>query len=148
VGPARVVVGRYGDVQSPVRAPDGLNYLLVTLPAGESWTYVPPPGHEVAWLAVSRGQVTSAKAEGAVETGEMAVFQPGLAPIALTAGQDGPATFVLASAVPHPHDLVTGYYSVHTSPEALAIGEAGIERLKARLTVDPNAPGTVPVFRG
>ena len=148
VGPARVVIGRYDDAQSPVRAPDGLNYLLVTLPAGESWTYVPPRGHEVAWLAVSRGQVTGAKTEGAVETGEMAVFKPGLAPIGLTAGQDGPATFVLASAVPHPHDLVTGYYSVHTSPEALAIGEAGIERLKTRLTVDPNAPGTVPVFRG
>ncbi len=142
VGPARVVIGRYGEAQSPVRAPDGLNYLLVTLQAGESWTYVPPHGHDVAWLAVSRGRVNT------VDTGEMAVFKPGMEPIALTAGKDEPATFVLASAVPHPHDLVTGYYSVHTSPEALAIGEAGIERLRARLTVDPNAPGTVPVFRG
>ena len=142
VGPARVVVGRYADAQSPVRAPEGLNYLLVTLKAGESWTYVPPHGHEVAWLAVSRGRVND------VEEGEMAVFKPGLEPIELVAGLDGAATFVLASAVPHPHDLVTGYYSVHTTPEALAIGEAGIERLKARLTVDPKAPGTVPVFRG
>jgi redox-sensitive bicupin YhaK (pirin superfamily) len=142
VGPARLVVGRYREAQSPVRSPDGLNYLLVTLGAGETWTYVPPHGHEVAWIAVSRGRVNDA------ETGEMAVFKPGLEPIALTAGPDGPATFVLASAVPHPHDLVTGYYSVHTTPEALAIGEAGIERLKARLTVDPNTPGTVPVFRG
>ncbi len=142
VGPARLVIGRYADAQSPVRAPDGLNYLLVTLAAGESWTYVPPHGHEVAWLAVSHGRINT------VETGEMAVFKPGLDPIALTAGADGPATFVLASAMPHPHDLVTGYYSVHTSPEALAIGEAGIERLKARLTVDPHTQGTVPVFRG
>lgn len=141
-GPARVVLGQYEDVRSPVRSPDGLNYVLVTLDAGQAWTYAPPQGHEVAWLAVSRGRVND------VETGEMAVFKPGLEPIDLTAGSDGPATFVLASAVPHPHDLVTGYYSVHTTPEALAIGEAGIERLKARLTVDPNAPGTVPVFRG
>jgi len=148
VGPARVVIGRYEGAQSPVRAPDGLNYLLVTLAANETWTYVPPEGHEVAWLAVSRGRVIVAEEEGDAEEGEMAVFKPGLDPIALTAGKDGPATFVLASAVPHPHDLVTGYYSVHTTPEALAIGEAGIERLKARLTVDPNAPGAVPVFRG
>jgi len=141
VGPARLVVGRYAEAQSPVRAPDGLNYLLVTLGAGERWTYVPPAGHEVAWLALSRGRLNGA------EAGEMAVFKPGLEPIELVAGPDG-ATFVLASAVPHPHDLVTGYYSVHTSPEALAIGEAGIERLRALLTVDPAAPGQVPVFRG
>jgi len=142
VGPARVVVGRYDGVQSPVRAPEGLNYLLVTLKPGETWTYEPPAGHDVAWLALSRGTVNGA------EEGEMAVFQPGLAPIELIAGADRPATFVLASAVPHPHDLVTGYYSVHTSPEALAIGEAGIERLRAKLTVDPRTPGQVPVFRG
>ncbi len=140
-GPARVVVGRYDGAQSPVRAPEGLNYLLVTLEANETWTYVPPPGHEVAWLAVSRGRVNGA------DEGEMAVFKPGFEPIELVGGVDG-ATFVLASAVPHPHDLVTGYYSVHTSPEALAIGEAGIERLRAKLPVDPKAPGTVPVFRG
>ncbi len=142
VGPARVVVGQYEGAQSPVRAPDGLNYLLVTLKAGESWTYVPPAGHEVTWVALSRGSVNGA------EEGEMAVFKPGLAPIELTAGADGPATFVLGSAVPHPHDLVTGYYSVHTSPEALAIGEAGIERLRAKLTVDPRTSAQVPVFRG
>ena len=140
-GPARVVIGQYEGAQSPVRAPEGLNYLLVTLAANETWTYVPPRGHEVAWLAVSRGRV------GGTEEGEMAVFRPGFEPIELVGGADG-ATFVLASAVPHPHDLVTGYYSVHTSPEALAIGEAGIERLRAKLPVDPKAPGTVPVFRG
>lgn len=78
----------------------------------------------------------------------MAVFDTGSDAIALEAGSDGPATFVLGSAAPHPHPLVTGYYSVHTSPEALEIGEAGIERLRARLTVDPNAKGQVPVFRG
>ncbi len=141
VGPARLVVGRYGEAQSPVRSPDGLNYLLVTLKPGEAWTYTPPAGHQVAWLAVSHGSV------GDAATGDMAVFKPGVDPIPLVGGPDG-ATFVLASAVPHPHDLVTGYYSVHTSPEALEIGEANIQRLRARLTVDPTAPGQVPVFKG
>jgi hypothetical protein len=37
--------------------------------------------------------------------------------------------FVLGSAAKHPHPLVTGYYSVHTSQAALERGEAGIEKL-------------------
>jgi hypothetical protein len=35
----------------------------------------------------------------------------------------------LGSAVKHPHDLVLGYYSVHTSKAALAQGEAEIQRI-------------------
>jgi len=141
-GPARVIVGAYDGVQSPVRAPDGLNYLLVTLNAGERWSYTPPAGHDIAWLSVSHGQL-----EG-VNTGEMAVFDKGTGRIDLQARGQGDATFVLGSAVPHPHDLVTGYYSVHTSQEALEVGEANIESLRARLTVDPNSKATVPVFKG
>jgi hypothetical protein len=41
--------------------------------------------------------------------------------------------FVLGSAVPHPHDLVTGRYSVHTSEEALAQGERHIRELHGEL---------------
>ena len=41
--------------------------------------------------------------------------------------------FVLGSAAPHEHDLVPGYYSVHTSPDALRDGEAHISSIKARL---------------
>jgi redox-sensitive bicupin YhaK (pirin superfamily) len=144
-GPARPILGEYSGVKSPVRAPDGLTYLLVTLQPGERWTFTPPAGQTVAWLALSHGDLVGGNA---VKTGEMAVFDTGSDAIALEAGSDGPATFVLGSAVPHPHPLVTGYYSVHTSPEALEIGESGIERLRACLTVDPNAKGQVPVFRG
>jgi hypothetical protein len=35
--------------------------------------------------------------------------------------------------VKHPHDLVLGYYSVHTSAQALAAGEAEIQRIGERL---------------
>ncbi len=141
-GPAHIILGSYDGVTSPVRAPDGINYLLVTLEAGQRWTYLPPEGHDTAWLSVSRGALTD------VQQGEMAVFAPGSGAIEVQAGKDGPATFVIASAVPHPHDLVTGYYSVHTTPEALQQGEARIEELRARLTVDPNKKATVPVFKG
>jgi hypothetical protein len=44
-----------------------------------------------------------------------------------------PSRFVLGSAVKHPHDLVLGYYSVHTSQAALAAGEAEIRRIGAQL---------------
>jgi hypothetical protein len=40
---------------------------------------------------------------------------------------------MLGSAVPHPHDLVLGYYSVHTSAEALAKGEQRIREIRAEL---------------
>jgi len=141
-GPAHVILGSYEGVQSPVRSPDGINYLLVTLQAGETWTYLPPEGHDTAWLSVSRGALQG------IETGVMAVFAPGPGPIVLQATDEGDVSFVIASAVPHPYDLVTGYYSVHTTPQALQKGEAKIEALRALLTVDPNKQATVPVFKG
>jgi len=44
-----------------------------------------------------------------------------------------PASFVLGSAVKHPHPLVLGYYSVHTSSAALREGEARIQKIGMRL---------------
>ena len=41
----------------------------------------------------------------------------------------GDTAFVLGSAVKHPHDLVLGHCSVHTSQAALAEGEAEIRRI-------------------
>ena len=46
---------------------------------------------------------------------------------------DGDTSFVFGSAIKHPHPLVLGYYSVHTSAEALAHGEAEIARIGERL---------------
>jgi hypothetical protein len=43
------------------------------------------------------------------------------------------AGFVLGSAVKHPYDLVTGYYSVHTNAEALRRGENNIAAIGRRL---------------
>jgi len=145
VGPARLILGSYQGVQSPVRAPAGMNYLLVTLRAGESWTYVPPNGHESLWLSVSRGALS---APGLINAGEMAIFEPGNGAVSLKALHKD-TVFVIGSAAPHPYDLALGNYSVHTNPQALRAGETKIAEIGIRLREylkRPNGSVSVPVF--
>jgi redox-sensitive bicupin YhaK (pirin superfamily) len=146
-GPAVVVVGRHGGAQSPVLAPAGINYLLVTLRPGESWTYQPPAGYAVGWVAVAQGALDAGERIGA---GELAVFEPGERPIALVNAGAEDAVFVLASAVPHAHALHLGNYSVHTSAAALQAGERRIRELRQRMQAEGDrrtGAGTVPVYR-
>ncbi len=124
VGPARVLLGSLGDAVSAIAPPSPMNYLEVRLAAGEHWTYAPPQGHTVAWMAVHAGSI---EAGAALQTGELGVFDDSGDPITFTSRTGG--AFVLGSAVPHPHDLVMGSYSVHTSAQALRDGEAGIRRI-------------------
>jgi redox-sensitive bicupin YhaK (pirin superfamily) len=142
------MVGSYGGAASPVRAPGGINYLLVTLKPGERWTYQPPTGHHLAWVAVGRGAL---QAGDRVSSGELAIFDNGAIPITLEGVARTGATFVLGSAVPHPYPLHLGSYSVHTSAEALAAGERHIRELRQRLDASGDrrtAQGSTPVFRG
>jgi redox-sensitive bicupin YhaK (pirin superfamily) len=147
-GPAHVILGSYDGVRSPARAPDGVTYLLVKLAAGTSWTFTPPDAQPVSWLAVGSGQLAGATP---AQAGDMLLFEQSQQAIALEAGPDGDAIFVIGSATPHPHDLHLGTYSVHTSAVSLARGEANIERLR-QLLVEAgdrrNASGSIPVFRG
>lgn len=147
VGPAYVIVGAYNGVQSPVRAPEGFNYLLVTLKPGETWTYAPPKGHSVGWLAVAQGELF---ADSSLQAGDMAVLEDGESPITLTSSGTGDAVFVLGSAVPHDHPLHLGYYSVHTNADALVRGEARIAELQRTLVAAGDRrtnSGTTPVYR-
>jgi redox-sensitive bicupin YhaK (pirin superfamily) len=130
-GPARVILGNYGRARSPIRAPAGINYLHVRLKDGQRWRYTPPDRHTVAWLAVDQGGLRSHAPIGA---GELAVFEESDGAIELEA--DGDTSFVLGSAVKHPHPLVVGYYSVHTSRATLARGEAEINRIGRRLRAE------------
>ncbi|MFO0614566.1 MAG: pirin family protein [Polyangiaceae bacterium] len=122
-GPARVILGAYDGAVSPIAAPP-MTYLSVSLRDGERWSFQPPAGHIVAWVAVMNGAL---RASSRVTRGEMAVFEQGVAPIDFVA--EGDTRFVLGSASPHPHELVLGSYSVHTSPEALERGETEIRRI-------------------
>ncbi len=135
-GPARVLLGQYGGAKSSVAPPSDMNYLAVNLKAGESWTYLPPAGHSVAWAALSRGTVSAGElADAPMTAGELVVFDKsagGISFKALESSETG-AEFVIGSAVQHPHELVLGRYSVHTNPEALQQGEATIRQMGVAL---------------
>ena len=84
--------------------------------------------HTVLWTAI-------ASAAGSVPDelrhGDLVIFERSNSVVEFEALSD--AESVLGSAVRHEHDLVLGYYSVHTTPYALRDGEAHIEVIKTRL---------------
>ena len=129
VGPARVLLGGYEGATSAIEAPSSINYLAVNLKAGETWRYEPPAGHTVLWAGVGKG-VVEASSEP-LERGEIAIFEAGEDAVEFKARVD--TEFMVGSAAPHPYDLVLGYYSVHTSAEALRIGEAEIDAIRETL---------------
>jgi redox-sensitive bicupin YhaK (pirin superfamily) len=129
-GPVRVILGSHGQMKSPIEAPP-MNYLVVSLKAGERWSYEPPQGHEVAWVAVHEGVL---RTPTPIPSGEIAIFEPSEASIDLLA--EGDTVFVLGSAPPHRHELALGSYSVHTSPRALRQAEEEIRRIGARLLAE------------
>ena len=90
----RVILGRYGRASSPIRAPEGINYLHVRLKDGQRWRYAPPDRHTVAWLAVDEGGLRS---HAPISTGELAVFEESGGAIELEA--DGDTSSVLGSAI-------------------------------------------------
>ena len=134
-GRVRVLLGAYRGMGSPIPYKSPVAYLHVRLRDGERWTYQPPAGHDVAWLAVAAGTVL---VDGVPLRREMAVFEEGHVPIDCVA--QGDIEFVIGSAVKHPHPLVTGYYSVHTSPETLVLGETGIEEVASTMKLKPGVP--------
>jgi redox-sensitive bicupin YhaK (pirin superfamily) len=133
-GPARVILGEYGRVKSAIDAPP-MTYLSVRLRRGERWTYQPPRGHTVAWVAIHDGAARTGAS--IIPGGEIAIFEPSEEAIDFQA--EAATDFVIGSAAKHAHDLVLGNYSVHTSVEALARGEAEIRRVGREL----RAKGTI-----
>lgn len=123
-GPARVLLGSHDGALSGIPAPADMTYLGVKLHAGQRWTYTPNAGQQVAWLAVASGSLGAGERVGA---GELVIFADSEQSIEITAEDE--VAFVIGSAVRHPHDLWLGNYSVHTSKERLAQGEAEIRRL-------------------
>jgi redox-sensitive bicupin YhaK (pirin superfamily) len=124
-GPARILLGRLGDKASPLAEPSPMTYLAVRLRAGERWRYDPPAGHDVLWIALAAGAL---RTPDVVQSGELVAFEAGAGAVVFEAQAD--SEFVLGSAAPHPHELVCGNYSVHTSADALREGESRILALR------------------
>ena len=127
-GSARVLLGSYGSASSAIASPSPINYLAVRLKAGERWRYEPPTRHTVLWVAIASGALAAPEE---LRHGDLAAFEPSSEAVEFEALTD--TEFVLGSAAPHRHDLVLGYYSVHTSPDALRNGEAHISGIRTRL---------------
>jgi len=126
-GPVQVILGSYGQATSLITSPP-MNYFVVKLKAGEHWSYQPPKEHTVAWVAVMDGAIeTSAP----IAAGEIAIFASSEKLIDFVAEDD--TRFVLGSSAKHPHELVLGNYSVHTSTKALRRGEEEIRRIGQEL---------------
>ena len=78
---------------------------------------------------MDQGRLLSAEP---IHAGQLAVFEESSSD-AIETQADGDTSFVIGSAVKHPHPLVLGNYSVHTSEKALTQGEAEIRRLGRQL---------------
>ncbi|WP_164063805.1 pirin family protein [Serratia marcescens] len=127
-GPARVILGKYGDAHSSIDYPANITYLDVSLKAGEHWSFKPEVGQNVAWVAIQCSEVQTIEK---IAQGELVVFAESDQVINFLAITD--TRFVLGSAEKHPFELVLGHYSVHTSVKALEIGEAGIRMSRSQL---------------
>ena len=130
-GRVRVILGAHQRMTSPIAAPPAMNYLVVNLSDGERWTYAPPKGHDVAFAAVGDGRL---RTPSPIQNGEIVIFAEGSEPIEFKAY--GAARFVVGSARKHPHALVLGDYSVHTSARALRQAEAEVRRIGGQLRAD------------
>lgn len=128
VGNLRVLLGEYEDAKSGLKTPSSMNYFEVHLKDGEKWNFKPPVGHTVAWVFPFEGKL---QADATIDTKELAVFNEAEDPIEITA--IGNASFVVGTAVKHPHPLVLGNYSVHTSRDALSNGEKRIVEIRNQL---------------
>jgi hypothetical protein len=73
---------------------------------------------------------------GELQHGELAAFERSSQAVEFEGLTD--TEFVLGSAAPHEYDLALGYYSVHTSPDALRDAEAHIASIKAPCSRRPS----------
>lgn len=125
----RVILGAWEGVRSPIAAPPETTLLDASIPSGGRWTFAPPHGQEICWLALYSGVLRCGSLEACA--GDLLVFEDG--PLPVEFDSDEGAGFIIGSAQRSPYPLHVGRHSVHVSAKALAEGEAEIARLGAEL---------------
>jgi redox-sensitive bicupin YhaK (pirin superfamily) len=134
-GCARILLGRYGGLQSPIDAPWPITYLHVRLSAGDDWHYEPPRDHDVLWIVLHSG---SLDVGSTVEQGELVIFEDGNQAVEIRALAD--CEFLLGSALRSPYDVVQSSGSIHASADALRRAQMQIERLAGELRKQGRLP--------
>jgi redox-sensitive bicupin YhaK (pirin superfamily) len=113
---------------SPIVSHQDMNYFVVELETKASWTYTPPPHHQIAFAV---GFTGAPMVNGAALKHTLAVL--GSQGSIQISAPGGPVQVLLGTAVKHNWDLVLGTSSVHTSEAALAEGLQTIRAIGAEL---------------
>jgi redox-sensitive bicupin YhaK (pirin superfamily) len=124
----KVLLGEYNGLASPIKTPAPMNYFDITLKMNERFVYEIPISHKVAWAFVYRGD---SEINGVNISEKMVVLNDDGRNLEIFAKSD--SRVLIGTAVPHPHDLVNGYYSVHTNELSLAKGESKINEIGKNL---------------
>lgn len=85
-GPAQILLGQHGDANSQLALPALINYLVVTLKAGQVWVYEPSVNHRIAWIAVIGGKVKTSNV--LVASSEIAVYENSNTSLSFLAEED------------------------------------------------------------
>ena len=135
-GNYKVLVGEYGGLRSPVPCPLDVNVIEVIFErSGDEFVYTYPAGHSTSYAFVHSGSAFVGDAENESSDNEIFVLDVYGEMLTVKATQDK-TRVIIASGVPHAHSLSLGMYSVHTSPESLARGEAKIEKIGDQMKRD------------
>jgi redox-sensitive bicupin YhaK (pirin superfamily) len=126
-GAVRVVLGELDGMHGPVPTPPNVTYLQLSLETDQQVTLAPRP-EDVAFVAALRGrvEVLGFGRSASIEGPELGVLGRSESPVVVVARS--PAQLIYGAAPPHPHELVPGKHSVHTSRSALIRAEAEIAR--------------------
>lgn len=86
-GPAQILLGQHGNANSQLALPALINYVVVTLAAGQAWVYTPPVNHRTAWVAVISGKINTS--DVLVGSNEIAVYENSNKSIHFLAEEEG-----------------------------------------------------------
>lgn len=113
-GPAQILLGQHGDANSQLALPALINYVVVTLAAGQAWVYEPPVNHRTAWVAVISGKINTS--DVLVGSNEIAVYENSNKSIRFLAEEDG--VFLLGTSQEYTHQTYTQSSALEKHPIA------------------------------
>ena len=115
-------------IESPIDSHQDMNYLVLSLDTHQTWSYRPPPFHQIAWAFAFEGAPLIQESE----TDRELLVLEGSGEIKIRA-TDQPARVLIGTAKPHLFPLVRGPHSIHTNIASLAKGKTSIERIGAQI---------------